>query len=119
MTWDRTCGHRGAHNDKCATAFARTLRDVARGEQLTLAGFHSVLTILHEGVLALGIRNALIDALEVCDVLLFLEKWRNCFELVFVVASLFGTLELHSMAVFCIMGWERVTHIFNKKYIKI
>ena len=119
MTWDRTCGHRGAHNDKCATAFARTPRDVARGEELTLAGFHSVLTILHEGVLALGIRDALIDALEVCDVLLFLEKWRNCFELVFVVASLFGTLELHSMAVFCIMGWERVTHIFNKKYIKI
>ena len=108
MTWDRTCGHRAGHNDKCTTAFGWTPRDVARGEELTLAGFHSVLPILHEGVLALGIRNALIDALEMCDVLLFLEKWRNCFELVFAVACLFGTLELHSMAVFCTMGWERV-----------
>ena len=60
--------------------------------KIACTGFHTVLAILNKGELAFGIRNALVDTL---NVLRLVTKWPYTLQPVFLGTFLFGTLEMH------------------------
>ena len=68
---------------------------------MTLAAFDTILLILNETILTLGVYETLLYAVEMHFILLLLKKWRCGSQQVFLVACLSRTLKMYLMTIVC------------------
>ena len=68
---------------------------------MTLAAFDTILLILNEAILALGVYETLLYAVEMHFFLVIPKKWRCASQPVFLVACLSRTLKMYLMTIVC------------------